>query len=186
MKTILCILTFGFILSLWSCKHTQTVQKNIEGKQPLKTEFKNEGEHSEYMIRDVFENKYHEQSYPKYNGKIKIITRENMTSIIYDSIAISIGEYNLNYLGLFSSGLITPQMLGCSTSEGLAISITELKYLEKKDKRRFEFWVGPPNSFVTQSFLIELTNKEKLETDNFNEFIKNAKVTFVYEGWMIL
>jgi hypothetical protein len=163
-----------------------TIQKNYNDKFTLKREFANEGEHSEYMIRDVFNNKYHEQSYPKYAGQIKIITSENTTSIIYDSISISIGEYNKNYLELFSSGLITPQMLGCSTSEGLAISVKELKYLEKKDKLRFEFWVGPPNSFVTQSFLIELTNKEKLETNNFNEFIKNAQVTFVYEGWMIL
>jgi hypothetical protein len=37
-----------------------------------------------------------------------------------------------------------------------------------------------------QSFLIELTNTGKFKKNNLEEFLKQAKVTYVYKGGIII
>ena len=186
MKLILYLIVVFSLLSFGSCRYPLTIQKNRNGKLTIEREFENEGEHSEYMSRKAFRKKHHTESYPKYTGTIETITSKDAISINYDTVVIRIGVDDIRYLGIFTNGLLAPQMLGCWSSEGHLISITELYNLQKRHKRRFEFWVWQPHAFNPQSFFIELTNEGKVKNSSLEEFLKDAKVSCVCEGGIII
>ena len=186
MKIILYLIFIFSILTFGSCKYPLTIQKNYYDKLTLKREFANEGEHSAFMSRKVYRKKRHDESYPKYTGKIETNEYKDEITISYDSVVIRLGLEDKRYLDIFTTGLMWPQMLGCWSSEGHGILINELYDLQKRHKRRFEFWVWQPNEMNPQSFLIELTNTGKFKKNNLEEFLKQAKVTYVYKGGIII
>lgn len=186
MKTILYLILIFSLLTFGSCRYPLTIQKNRNGKLTLERDFANEGEHSAFMSRKVFREKRHDESYPKYTGKIETNESKDEITISYDSVVIRIGLEDKKYLEIFKTGLIWPQMLGCWSSEGHGIFIRELYDLQIRHKRRFEFWVWQPNEMNPQSFLIELTNNGKFKKNNLEEFLKHAKVTYVYKGGIII
>lgn len=86
----------------------------------------------------------------------------------------------------FNQRPITPDMISCNSHEGHGLLIKEIKEFEKEHKKRFEFWVWQPNCMNPQVIFIEITNKEYNSDIKLEEFVKNAQVTFVYKGWIII
>ena len=71
------------------------------GKNTIKRDFKNEGEHSEYLYRKAFDKSHIRKTFPKYTGQIKIDTSNNKTTISFDTITINVFSEDSNLIDLF-------------------------------------------------------------------------------------
>ena len=170
--TILILFTFV------SCSYFWRTEKSIK--------FKNEGEQEEYWTKKIFKEKYKKMSFKPYCGEILVYKTEDAINIKFDSALININNRDSLYYCLFTSRLIQPKIIGCSSLSGHGILIHELFNLETRHKKRFSLWVWQPNNMNPQVVLLEITNKKSNKNKKLSEFINGAELTFVYMGWTII
>ena len=182
MKTVINII-FTILISF-----------NILGQ----TENINSGKY--HPAKEVFESKYKKKEYSKFTtGQIRIENNKvifgNLKSIEFDE------KSDAETKMILSSGLIDPTKINGSVH--LKISkINELPLLNPNPQtKRFKFWIFPIQSQKENSselektlsnrvnpseYYFELQNKFADENTSFEDFIKNAKLTFLIFGTIII
>ena len=178
------------------------------GKVSAQTENLNSGKYQ--FAKDVFEKKYSKQYFEKFNGKIII---ENRTSIKFDEKTLVIYNLSDELKSIFTSGIFYPNIItgnrpavikskeeiesmtknekmfyNMTRTDSLKISyFDELKLLNPNPKiKRFIFWLFNMGSANPTECYLELENENATEKTPLMEFIKNAKLTFYYQGTLIL
>ncbi|PXY44582.1 hypothetical protein [Flavobacterium hydrophilum] len=172
-----------------------------------KNEFKNQDEQENALAEQFFEKKYVKQSFEKFQGKITVIDKTNIT---FNNKTLQFWDIKPELLQMFTEGIFYPQiLLGKeenniikSESELLSERESALYNFKRNDKLRvsnFEELVSLSKSpkvkrfrFLNYSFapmnpqvyFIELTNENATENTDLNSFIKGAKLTFVCLGWL--
>lgn len=180
------IILLGFIsLTFTSCRYPYTIVKRNSGYK-LVRDFENAGERDCFASRQVFRRNYKQMDYPPYKGEVEVYKDEKGMDVKYESALIKLGANDSLYYHLFSSKIIQPQLIGCNSLSGHSILIHELTDLEKRHKKRFSLWVFQPGCLNPEVVLIEITNPDKNKDAPLYEFVENAKLTFVYHGWIIM
>lgn len=176
-----------------------------------KKEFKNQGEQENYWAEQLFEQKYSKQTFEKFNGKITIIDK---TNIVFNNKTLEFWDIKPELIQIFIEGIFYPQIL-IDNEENIIIksedelklltqnerifynfkridklrisNFEELPFLSKSRKvKRFRFWKYSFGSINPQVYFIELTNENANEKTDINLFIKEAKLTFVKDGWIVI
>ncbi|GAA4239857.1 hypothetical protein [Winogradskyella damuponensis] len=180
MKLIVTILllTFSF-----GCKSQNNPEKvETEKTTELKPPFKNQGEQEKYWAQEFFKEEYKKKHYSKFVGEIeKSENKIKFGKVQYVELFDTNSDYNL----IFEKGLFYPDILSAIS---LRIgNLEELEFLSKNPKvKRFWFWLYQPNMANPQVYLFELTNEKANEKTDWKSFIKNAELTFVKNGWIII
>jgi len=179
------------------------------GAQEIK--FENQGQQEDYWAQELFRKEYVKQSFTKFTGKISVVDKNTLT---FDNKTLIIWAFQPELLEIFTEGIFYPQILigneenrPVKTPEELAklsdqerlsykmlrndslkiSDFEEVKFLSKSPKvKRFRFLnftSGFANPIV---YFIELTNENANEMTDLKTFIKNAKLTFVKDGWLMI
>lgn len=179
--------------------------------EKLRNNFRNQGEAEEYWAQQLFEEKYAPQVYEKFKDSIFAI---NESTLKFGNKTLVVLTKNAECFEIFSRGIFYPQLIigneenrasktqaeleSLSSEERIFYlmgkndslrisSFEELKSLSKSPKvKRFRFWVNHPGVANPQVYFIELTNKKGKKKMETKQFIKDAKLTFLKEGWLIL
>ncbi len=114
MKT-LQILTIIVLTSLTfqSCSYTWTRLEATDGKKSWVHQYKDYEKQEQFEDNYIFNNWKIEQAYQKYTGRITTDTTHGSTFIQFDSIRVYLFSGANKYKSVFTSGLITGQMLYC-------------------------------------------------------------------------
>ena len=203
---LLLLLTFSIgCKSQSDCDKVKT-EKNTELKPP----FKNQGEKENYWTQELFKKEYKKLSYEQYSNEIK---ENDGTEFVYDNKSFNIYGVNETLKPIFREGILYPQLISGFTTEkrksekeldslsvseryfyelnrgdNLTISnLEELNFLSTTSKvKRFRFWLSRPKSANPQVYVFELTNEMADKNTELKEFIKNSKLTFLKQGWIII
>ena len=179
------------------------------GAQEIK--FENQGQQEDYWAKELFRKEYVKQSFAKFDGKISVVDKN---TVMFDNKTLIIWAFQPDLLEIFTEGIFYPQILigdeensPIKTPEELAklsdqerlsykmlrndslkiSDFEEVKLLSKSPKvKRFRFWNFTSGFANPTVYFIELTNDNANETTDFKTFIKNAKLTFVKSGWLII
>lgn len=172
-----------------------------------KNEFKNQGEQENALAEQFFEKKYVKQSFEKFQGKITVTDKTNIT---FNNKTLQFWDIKPELLQVFTEGIFYPQILlgneenniiksesellsereaalyNFKRNDKLRISnFEELVSLSKSPKvKRFRFLNYSFAPMNPQVYFIELTNENATENTDLNSFIKGAKLTFVCLGWL--
>lgn len=172
-----------------------------------KNEFKNQGEQENALAEQFFEKKYVKQSFEKFQGKITVTDKTNIT---FNNKTLQFWDIKPELLQMFTEGIFYPQILlgkeenniiksesellsereaalyNFKRNDKLRISnFEELVSLSKSPKvKRFRFLNYSFAPMNPQVYFIELTNENATENTDLNSFIKGAKLTFVCLGWL--
>jgi hypothetical protein len=180
MKLFLTILLLTFTITCKSQSDPEKVKN--EKSTDLKPPFKNQGEQEDYWAQELFKKEYKKQHYSKFIGEI--ITTDGKIKfgkVQYIELFDSNSDYNL----IFEKGLFYPDILNAISLQ--IGSLEELEFLSNNPKvKRFRFWLYRPNMANPQVYLFELTNEKANEKTDWKSFIKNAQLTFVKSGWIII
>ena len=185
MKLFITLIIIIIIFTCVSCRYSYIIEKR-NNRYVLTRDFKNQGELEDYWTRSVFKKEYKKMSFNPYNGEILVSRTEDAIEIRFDSALIKISYRDSLYSCLFTSRLIHPRNIGCSSLSGHGILIQELYNLETRHKKRFSLWVWQPNCMNPQVVLLEITNKKINKNKKLCEFVNGAELTFVYMGWIII
>ena len=173
-----------FLLSFTTVCNSQSEQDKVETEKTteLKPPFKNQGEQEDYWAQELFKKEYKKQHYSKFIGEITTTdSKIKFGKVQYIELFDSNSDYNL----IFEKGLFYPDILNAIS---LRIgSLEELDFLSNNPKiKRFRFWLYRPNMANPQVYLFELTNEKANEKTDWKSFVKNAKLTFIKDGWIII
>lgn len=197
MKKVFTIIIFTlFVLPFWA----------------LAQEFKNEGDHEDYETKKVFSEQYVKYNIKRFQGHIVVL---NKTEIKYDSTVLKVYTENSYLRQIFTSGVFYPAVFSQETPnrsvigqisnsqdstskdtslndlfehDTLSISnIEELNYLNPSPTvKRLKFWVWHRWLLNPTIYFIELTNENAIINSDFLTFLKDAKITFIKKGWLII
>jgi hypothetical protein len=173
-----------FLLTFTTVCNSQSEQDKVETEKTteLKPPFKNQGEQEDYWAQELFKKEYKKQHYSKFIGEITTTdSKIKFGKVQYIELFDSNSDYNL----IFEKGLFYPDILNAIS---LRIgSLEELDFLSNNPKiKRFRFWLYRPNMANPQVYLFELTNEKANEKTDWKSFVKNAKLTFIKDGWIII
>ncbi|WP_298895110.1 hypothetical protein [uncultured Psychroserpens sp.] len=208
MKLLVAILLLTFSID---CKPQSNTEKiKTEKSAELKPPFKNQGEQENYWAQELFKKEYKKLSYELYQNEIK---EKVGTEFIYGNKSFNIYGVNETLKLIFKKGILYPQLISGFTTEkrksekeldslspteryfyemnrGDNLTITnleELNFLSDSPKiKRFRFWLGRPKSANPQVYIFELSNETADKNTELKDFIKNCKLTFLKEGWLII
>ena len=178
MRYLILILILTLTLNCKSQKSTVINEPITELKPPFNTQ----GEQEDYWAQELFKKEYKKKYYSKFNGEItRVENKIRFEKVQYIELLDTNPEYNL----IFEKGLLYPDILG---GLGLKIgSLEELNFLSNNPKvKRFRFWLYQWNSANPKVYLFELTNDKANEKTSWKSFLKNAKLTFIKDGWIII
>ena len=172
--------------------------------------FKNQGEQENYWAEQVFEKQYQKQKFPKYKGKIIVLSNQKI-KFENKTLELNIFDY---YLPIFKNGIFYPQLILGNTDNNRILTenelekatdeerifnqigrndlfrisnLEELTFLNKDPKiKRFRFWSYTPGMVNPTVYYFEITNEKANKDSNLQEFSKNAKLTFLKKGGLIL
>ncbi len=175
-------LTYILIFILGFCQQSCKVTWDNDGNRIRLKEDSNCGEHERYEIKILFRTQYKKQFFQKYSGNITIKERTDLTSVQFDSLTVNVRKDASKYNPLFTSGLLSAQMLNVSIKDTNTICcFEELKYLKyPSTKKRFKFLVFERNMFNPCVYLLELTNENANEKTDLVTFINGSKLTFLF------
>lgn len=194
MKYLFLILIIIFSAS---CASKVKTKKAITEQNPeLKPPFSNQGEQEDYWTQEFFKNNYKKQKHNIFVDKIEILKEkelldghgnllEFLNEIRFGNRTINIHLPDLKYQPIFKNGILYPEII--SENDFEIGGFEELKFLSHPDKiKRFRIWVFHKNRANPEVYLFELTNKHATEETNLTDFLKNAELTFIKNGWIIL
>jgi hypothetical protein len=200
------------MLTSQSCNYLLKTAKTEDGKTILVRYYPDLDKRQDHQIKCVFKYQYKENSYQKYSGNIKSDTIDGMTYIQFDSLRIYLSGGAIRYKNIFSSGLLSSQMIYCENDSLCRVPKMDDSFFisietGKQIPRNFHGWTGPE---IFISNFKEITNVSSsprkkqfrfnishmngfsvyvLELTNnnkpstFDDFINGARVTFLKYGW---
>jgi hypothetical protein len=173
-------------------------------------EFKNQGEQEDYWAERIFNNEYVKKEYSKFNGKIEII---NDNKILFDNKTLLV-NCPKTYLAIFKNGLFYPQLIFGNSENNKILSNEELNKLSQNDRffyninrndsfsisnfeeleflskspkiKRFRFWNFRHGSANPQVYFIELINENANSNTSLENFLKNAHLTYIKAGHIVI
>ncbi|MFI0431227.1 hypothetical protein [Mariniflexile sp. HMF6888] len=180
MKLFVLILLLTFSTDCKSQSNSEKVE--TEKRTELKPPFNNQGEQEDYWAQELFKKEYKKKHYSKFIGEItKTDNKIHFGKVQY----IELLDINSDYHLIFEKGLLYPDILSAIS---LRIgNVEELEFLSGNPKvKRFRFWLYRSNVANPQVYIFELTNEKANEKTDWKSFIKNAELTFVKDGWIII
>lgn len=105
------ILIFSFFIQ--SCSYQLKRIEDTEGNKYWTKYYKDYEKQELHYDKNVFKYEYQEESYPKYNGFIWSDTTHGSTFIQFDTVRVYLFKQTDFYKQIFTSGLVSGQMLYC-------------------------------------------------------------------------
>lgn len=153
--------------------------------------FETQGEAENCWAKQLFENNYQKQTYPKFNGKITVsgdtVRYADQTLIVF---------VPKEYKSIFVKGLLYPSIFGGGYVPLSISAFKELLFLNKNPtQKRFRFWLFYGFKFGSEPlisnanptvYFIELTNPNATDKTSIEDFINGATLTFFKKGWRII
>ena len=136
--------------------------------------------------QQVFRDHYHLQSYPRFTGSI---TRIDAGTYRLDSSTMRIDTGYAGMMGLISRGLLYPSLLtfASSTGHGSITNLYELKRVAALPYvRRFSCWVYVSRILNPTWYVFELTNDKAPSDTDMATFVRDARLTFLYQVSIII
>lgn len=168
------------ILVVVSCKS----QERVKFKYTLKPPFETQEAQERYWCQEIFKREYKREVYKKFNGQIE--SRKHLF-LFQDGDTVRTLSDNAQDIELFMSGLLYPKLFCASNM--VVSGIQELGFLSNNPKvRRYYCYIDCEEHVGNQTlaFVFELTNEEGTCDLQFTQFIKNARLTFLKEGWVVV
>ena len=209
MKYKLLILLVFIILS--SCSYRLERIQDVNGKKYWVRYYPDLAKEEKYNIRGIFRNRNNSQNYKRYSNSIIFDSIEEYKFIQYDSIRIYLEGNSKKYFNIFSSGLISGQMIFCELNNtctepkghimtdsktGQVIErnflgwkkglirineIEELKYFKLKPSTK-RYKLRVYTDIGIDIMFLELLNDSATDRTNLEDFIKGARTTFLNAG----
>lgn len=177
---------------------------------PTSTFGQNRSEEKYRFAREVFNSKqYKKGNYPRFQQNIQLV-EDNSYQFGEKIITVSIEDKS--YEMLFKKGIFNPDVI--FGKETIKKSKSELDSLTQTQKiiynlvrndsisiycfeeleelnpnpqtKRFKFWLFPIDTANPTEYYIEFYNKKATKETSIEEFIENAKMTFYYQGGIII
>jgi hypothetical protein len=173
--------------------------------------FRNQGEVENHQSIKFFDSAYVKNTIPRYKNSIEVLNNNNFK---FNDKVLTIWNTNLNLYGIFSEGILYPQLFvgtektipkktkeeilsmsdierinyRMNQNDSVKISdLEELKFLSKSHKiKRFRFWYYVPGFNNPQVYFIELINKKATRKMKIDDFIKGSELTFIKGAWLII
>lgn len=116
--------------------------------------------------------------FTRFSGKVETIETDNSILFVFDKDTISLSNLYKEYSCLFSSGLISNQMIeGISKNSIKIFKIEELKYCFRGGKSRMFHLSGAKSNFFNGlDYYIEIRNTKACKCWKLEKFVINAKV----------
>jgi hypothetical protein len=134
-------------------------------------------------LRKLFKNEYQKKEYPMYSKEIIKLDEGNWVCFIFENDSIKLDRQFKDYSSIFSSGLISPILIG----SGYLISIDKVIELccdNKCDKlRRFKVEGRIKSHFNSFVSFIEIKNDNGTSKTQLNDFVNGAKTAFFITEW---
>ena len=132
--------------------------------------------------------KYESHNYQKYNSRIDVLSTQELnyfsefvvhtSKIKFEDEILNIQFSDLKHKDIFTQGILYPNIINHRDKKD--VSVEELTCLSKSYKvKRFKLWISYPKMANLELFVFELTNNLVTKKSNWNDFIKNAKLTFI-------
>ncbi|QIG88652.1 hypothetical protein G6R40_02760 [Chryseobacterium sp. POL2] len=152
-----------------------------------------------HPAKEIFEKKYKKKDYLKFTElQVKIETNK---VILNNTKTIEFAEkLDYKYKLILQNGFLDPYEINKSSYLKIA-SFDELSLLNPNPQtKRFKFWIFPTKANSNQTdfekllssrinpdeYYLELTNENANENTSYEDFIKNAKLTFLIFGTIII
>lgn len=145
-----------------------------------------------YPAKEVFETKYKKNNYIKIpNSQIKVekdrIVFNNVRTLAFDN------DIDVKAKLILSNGFLNPYDINGSFNLRIS-AITELPLLNPNFKiKRYKFWIFSiaenRDDIILANpieYYFEIQNDDAEASTTFEEFISNAKLTFLIKGGIIL
>lgn len=172
-----CIVPILFLLFMLTCVQV-FAQNNVDSIKTI-SEFKNQGEQEDSWDKQFFQKEYKDQQLEVFTGKVATVAGV----FIFSGDSLYVNNPSVEMRMVFLKGLLYPALIG-----GNRISdIEELKFTEKSpQQRRFKFLLYRKGLLNPTACFFELTNRHATQKTNLIEFIKEAKLTFIKQGWIMI
>ena len=162
------------------------------------------------FAKEVFEKDYKESNFEKFSGKIDQL---NETTIRFDDKVLEIYNIDAKLKAIFLSGLFYPNIFAgvhttktkikseldtMSTNQKVlynlmrndSLTIGHFEQIEvlnpNPQTKRFVFWLYRKNTMNPIECYLELQNKKATNKISIEDFIEGAKLTFYYQGTIII
>ena len=156
----------------------QVFAQNI-GDGKSSPEFKNQGEQEDYWTKNFFRKEYKDQQLEVFTGRVVAAAY----AFIFSGDSLFVNSQSIEMKTIFLKGLLYPSLIG-----GNKISdIEELKFIEKSlQQRRFKFLLYQKSLSNPTVCFFELTNRHATQKTTLTEFIRDTKLTFFKQGWIMI
>ncbi|MFY7729597.1 MAG: hypothetical protein ACOVRN_08775 [Flavobacterium sp.] len=180
MKQLFTLLLLFIFCSVIAQEERLTVPDSWLTENP---KFKNQGEQEDFLAWRLFQKEYKPESYKRFFGEISNLKNTFFFGKI--STLTCNDSYEPGLQEIFLRGIFYPKLLN---KYNLNIThLEELKFLSTSPKiKRFRFWLQMDNTANPQVFFFELQNENATLGTSLKEFIKDAKLTFIKGGWIII
>lgn len=98
---------------MFSCSYQLKRIEDIEGNKYWTKYYKNYEKQEQHYDKAIFKYEYQKESYSKYQGPISSDTTHGSTYVQFDSVRIYLFKQTDFYKRIFTSGLVSGQMLYC-------------------------------------------------------------------------
>lgn len=171
MKTLLIITIIALTcLTIQSCNYTWTRLEATNGKNFWVKKYKNNQKQEQIEDRYIFKNWKRDTIYQKYSGKIISDTTHGATFIQFDSIRIYLFHGAENFKSVFTSGLISGQLIFCkldrSCEQTQGLNLIDSKTGESIPENLWG-WTGHT---ITIDYFEELKNIKSKQTERKFKF----------------
>lgn len=161
------------------------------------------------FAKEVFNSKqYKKDNYPRFQQNIQLVGN----SYQFEEKIITVSIENKSYEMLFKKGIFNPDIIfGKDTTkkskseldaltqdqkiiynlirnDSLSICcFEELEMLNPNPQtKRFRFWLSRIDTINPTEYYIEFYNKKATKETSIEEFIENARMTFYYQGGIVI
>jgi hypothetical protein len=163
--------------------------------------FGTQGKQEDRQTKKLIRKEYLHQSYDRYSGVITIVDNDTYK---YEDEVLMVYNTCPSLKTIFQKGIFYPGIITGTVKKGLdrkqeldsmlfrndSLTISdlqELRFLRKSPNSRFfRFWLYSKSMFNPTVCVIELTNDSATKKTELVTFIKESKLTFFKEGWLIL
>ncbi len=178
-KTNSIIIFFLLLLSIQSCSYHWSKYELTNGEKLWVRSYKDYQKQEHYEDKLIFKNRKSDQAYQKYSGIITSDTTHGSTFIQFDSVRVYLFGDAYKFKSVFTSGLISGQMLFCKMNSSCK-PIKEIKITDAVTGEPIieNLW-GWTGYTITIDYFEELKNiKSKPTQRKFKFWVYPYKIRF--------
>jgi|GEM_PF-3015164 len=146
-----------------------------------------EGERQAHELQQLFGDHYTPQDYPLFNGAVTWVSQGTYR---FGSFTLRMDSLPDGMTGILSRGLLYPGLLGplFGSTDTLSIgSLVELPGLSPSlQKKRFRCLVSSHRMANPTLYVFELTNQHGTTGMDMTSFIRDARLTFLYQVGILI